>query len=234
MKKKLKRNSDLVHVVAPGQRKKLSNFLTEEDHDVNAFPDLFSNGKGGLNDPNRQQKISLNQNYSQKIFNHDPRFGQDTDFVFVAQQSLERHSFENQVSISLQRGIPKTGSNGIEEMKGINAIDVFKDIPGTPSYWKKIRNDLFARMEQLGQFHFFFTLSSAEMKWPEVKASILHTLGHIISYEPGWEEDEDKIKIDDIPLPVYKEKNIRNKTKDQLWSLNAAQPVGNLMFDMKL
>ena len=112
LRKKLKRNSDLVHVVAPGQRKKLSNFLTEEDHDVNAFPDLFSDGKGGLNDPERQKKISPCQNYSQKVFNHDPRFGQDTDFVFVAQQSLECHSFENQVSISLQRGIPRKGSNG--------------------------------------------------------------------------------------------------------------------------
>ena len=47
------------------------------------------------------------------------------------------------------------------KIKNNDAIDVFKKIPGTPSYWKKVRNDLFARMEQLGQFHFFFTLSSA-------------------------------------------------------------------------
>ena len=26
---------------------------------------------------------------------------------------------------------------------------------------------------------------------------------------------------------------IKNKTKDQLWSLNVAQPVGNIVFEMK-
>ena len=209
MRKATKRNSDLVHIVAPGQRKKLSYWLTEEDHDINAFPDLFPNGKCGLNDPERQKKITPGQNYSQKSLNIDSRFGQDADFIFVAQQSLEKHRFESQISISCQRGAPMKGGDGL---KSNNAIDVFKDIPGTPPYWKKVRNDLFARMEQLGQFHFFFTLSAAEMKWSEVTTSILHTLGCKITYDPGWENDETKIKIDKTPLPEYKKK-IRNKSE---------------------
>ena len=91
-------------------------------------------------------------------------------------------------------------------MKGQNIIDVFKDIPGTPAYFKKYRNELFARMEQLGPFHFFLTLSSAEMNWPEVTVNILYTLGHKITYEKGWEEEDSNIKIDDVPLPTYKQK----------------------------
>ena len=55
-------------------------------------------------------------------------------------------------------------------------VDVYKRIPGTPAYWKLFRNEIFARMEQLGPFQFFFTLSSAEMHWPEVATSILHTI----------------------------------------------------------
>ena len=210
MRKLPKRNGDVVHVIAPGQRKKLSNWLSEEDHDINAFPDLFPNGRCGLNDAERQRKISPGQNYSQKVLNVDPRFSQDPDFIFVAQQCLEKHRFENQISISCQRGVLLNGS---EELKSNKAIDVFKDIPGTPSYWKKVRNDLFARMEQLGQFHFFFTLSAAEMHWPEVATSVLHSIGKKISYEAGWEEDETKIKIDGMSLPEYKKKNIRNKTE---------------------
>ena len=42
-------------------------------------------------------------------------------------------------------------------------------------------------MEQLGHFHLFFTLSCAEMKWSEVHAAILHTIGEKIMYEKGWE-----------------------------------------------
>ena len=61
-------------------------------------------------------------------------------------------------------------------------------------------------MEQLGQFHFFFTLSAAEMHWPEVATSVLHSIGEKISYEAGWEEDETLIKIDGMSLPEYKKK----------------------------
>ena len=91
MRKLPKRNGDVVHVIAPGQRKKLSNWLSEEDHDINAFPDLFPNGRCGLNDTERPRKITPGQNYSQKVLNVDPRFSQDPDFIFVAQQSLEKH-----------------------------------------------------------------------------------------------------------------------------------------------
>lgn len=209
--KKTKRSSDIIHVIAPGQRHKLSCWLTEENHDINAFPDLFPNGKGGLNDPSRKKNISCVQNYSQKMLNHDRRFAQDEDFLFVAQQSLEKRSIQNQINVSVQRGIP-VKVNGKVEMKGQNIIDVFKDIPGTPAYFKKYRNELFARMEQLGPFHFFLTLSSAEMNWPEITANILYTLGHKITYEKGWEEDDANIKIDNVPLPTYKKKYIRNKT----------------------
>ena len=52
-------------------------------------------------------------------------------------------------------------------------------------------------MEQLGPFHFFFTLSAAEMRWPEVTTSILHYEGMIdkIVYRQGWEFDENNIDI---------------------------------------
>ena len=52
------------------------------------------------------------------------------------------------------------------------------------------------------------------MKWPEVATSILHSIGKKISYEAGWETDENKIEIDGIPLPKYKEENWRNKSQD--------------------
>ena len=84
---------------------------------------------------------------------------------------------------------------------GVNltVFDVFSKIPGTPSYWKNFRNELFARMEQLGPFHFFFTLSAAEMLWPEVSTSILHSQGCIdkIIYQKGWEYDEKLILVVD-------------------------------------
>ena len=95
-----------------------------------------------------------------------------------------------------------------------NAFDIFTKIPGTPSYWKQYRNEIFARMEQLGPFHFFFTLSSAEMRWAEVSTAILHSKGGIekIIYLKNWEYDDnlilvvtrnDKDELIETPLPEY-------------------------------
>ena len=212
LKKKTTRSGDTVHDIAPGEKKKLTHWIREKDHDIKAWPELFPDGLNGLYDPNREIKISPSQNFNHKIYSKNKKFAKCADFIFAAQQYLERHAFENHVTISFQRGIPIKGSDG--KIKYINAIDVFKDIPGTPGYWKVFRNEIFARMEQLGPFTFFFPLSSAEMRWPEVTLSILHTThpDKKITYEPGWEEDESQIKIDDMPLPEYKE-TIRNKNQ---------------------
>jgi hypothetical protein len=64
--------------------------------------------------------------------NKNKKFSKDPDFVFVAQQYLEKHSFENQISISLQRGVLTNALEGGKEIRSHNAIDVFKVIPGTP------------------------------------------------------------------------------------------------------
>ena len=97
------------------------------------------------------------------------------------------------VHMSSQRGKLITDNDGSIVIKGQDVFNIFKNSPGSPAYWKVFRNEIFAKMEQLGPFHFFFTLSSAEMKWSEVTVNILHTLGKKISYEDGWEEDETKI-----------------------------------------
>ena len=104
---------------------------------------------------------------------------------------------EGNVSISCQKGISEKGPDGTTKVKCTNAFDIFAKIPGTPQYWKIYRNELFSRMEGLGPFHFFFTLSAAEMKWPEVTTAILHYEQQIdkIVYEPGWEENEENIKV---------------------------------------
>ena len=78
---------------------------------------------------------------------------------------MERHLLEGNISVSCQKGKSEKGPEGTTKVKCSNAFDVFGKIPGTPQYWKNYRNELFARMEQLGPFHFFFTLSAAEMRY---------------------------------------------------------------------
>ena len=124
-------------------------------------------------------------------------YAKNSDYLFVAQQHLERTLLENNISVSAQKGKIGITSNGKQIIQCNNAFDVFGKIPGTPQYWKNYRNELFARMEQLGPFTFFFTLSAAETKWQEVTTAILHhdQLIDKIVYKTGWEADNDKIII---------------------------------------
>ena len=56
---------------------------------------------------------------------------------------------------------------------------VFLRLRGTSQYWRVARNEL-AKVKQPGPFEFFFTLSCAEMRWPEVSVSILKSTGYKI------------------------------------------------------
>ena len=50
---------------------------------------------------------------------------------------------------------------------------VLDNIKNTPSYWKKARYELLARLENLGPFSFFWTLSCVDLRWPENFSALL-------------------------------------------------------------
>ena len=123
-----------------------------------AFPELYPDGKGGINEKERKIKVTKGDFYSTKFLNHNSMYAKSSDYLFVAQQHIERHLLENNISVAGQKGKVSEGADGTKIVSCSNAFDVFGKIPGTPQYWKNLRNELFARMEQLGPFHFFFTL----------------------------------------------------------------------------
>ena len=142
---KKKRKGGKVYDYAPGQEFVPTNWIREKNHDEIAFPELYTDGKGGVHDETRQVKISRPDFYSQKFLNHNKMYAQNSEYLFVSQQHLERHLLENNISVSGQKGKPEKGQDGTTTLTCTNAFDVFSKIPGTPSYWKNFRNELFAR-----------------------------------------------------------------------------------------
>ena len=62
-----------------------------------------------------------------------------------------------------------------------DAFSVFDNVSGTVRYWQQKRYKVLAKLEQLGPFQFFFTLSCADKRWDENFVSILRQKGlHII------------------------------------------------------
>ena len=92
------------------------------------------------------------------------QFAQNPDYIFVAAQFIERYDLERQIKLSMRKGNVKETSDGQKMILDENVYNLLKNIPGTPSYWHKFRMEIFSRMEQLGPFHIFFTLSCGECR----------------------------------------------------------------------
>ena len=204
VKRKLKATSNVVCEVAPGEGKVVSNYMREEDFDTAGFPRHFPDGKYGLNWKKRMKKITPQQFFSQRLLNVDKRFAKDSDFLFVAQQYVERYGLERQIDVSMQKGSLLKTNDGTKVIQTKDAFSVFKNIPGTPAYWKTFRNEIFAKIEQLGPFHLFFTLSCAEHKWPEIITALLQAEGNSITFSTSpWDGQEDSIHVNGIPLKEF-------------------------------
>ena len=57
---------------------------------------------------------------------------------------------------------------------------VLKDLKNT--HWKKVKHEMIAKLENLGAFQLFFTLSCADMRWEENFASIFWDMGMNLTY----------------------------------------------------
>ena len=77
------------------------------------------------------------------------------------------------------------GSRG-KEVKNLNGgisyqledeARVLENIPNSPKYWQKMKYEILSKIDNLGPFHLFFTLSCADQRWPATFATILAERG---------------------------------------------------------
>ena len=124
--------------------------------------------------------------------NKDRRFAQNAAYVFAAVGFIERKQIQRNTGVSFIRGKSKINENGLKSYSLDDPYSVLDEIKNTPRYWQKNRYELIARLENLGAFNFFFTLSCADLCWPENFTALLQD--HEITYD----SDIDKGKIDGI------------------------------------
>ena len=181
--------------------------MREQDFDVKAYPCLHPTGKFGLFQK-REIPIPDQMYFVQRLLNKDQRFAKSITYLFMAHQYVERNMLEKQINVSGFRG----SLNSNSEITNLDdCFSVFQKIKGSPKYWQLARSELIAKVQQLGPFHVFFTLSCAEMRWIEVYVCILKNMGisglEIRHGRDGnWDgSDAEVFVIDDTleePLPL--------------------------------
>ena len=189
--------------VAPGEGKVPTNLTQEKYWVEDGFPHIFPTGQYGLHHP-RKRPLTAQQFFCQRFQNVMKQFVTCTALVFAALYHIEKQSLENALSISYRRGKVVQGKlTNLED-----ACCVFDNQPGSFRYWQKRRYEVIAKLEQLGPFHFFFTLSCADKRWDENFAAMLSQSGLKITYEPpkqGSNEGTYSYKQDNIFVGENKE-----------------------------
>ena len=111
------------------------------------------------------------------------------------------------MNISYMRGQVRNSAEGRKLLQTEDGFAVFDSIPGSPKYWQKFKYDLIAKLEQLGPFQFFYTLSCVDKRWDENLATVIsktyphmivmHYLEEVYNSRADQDPDEDTIKLSD-------------------------------------
>ena len=75
----------------------------------------------------------------------------------------------------------KDASKMRELVRADHAYKLFKNVRGSPAYYQTLFYEVLAMMRQLGLPTWFFTVSAADMQWPDLLQTISRQYGTILS-----------------------------------------------------
>ena len=168
--------------VAPGEGQRPKGILGDRNWDVKAFPHLHnldgSNGK----DQDRKVKLKDQEYFIQRIINKEKRFAETPAYLYSAVAYLEERRIQQSLSLVGSRGKEVQGESGTVSYQLEDEFRVLETIPNSPKYWQRMKYEILAKIENLGPFHLFFTLSCADMRWDPAFATILSEKGYSIMF----------------------------------------------------
>ena len=206
--------------LAPAQGKVPKNILFHPNWDRETFSLLDSvwDGEENLN-ADRLTPLNYKDFFSQRMLSFNKDFNKSAAYLFAAVQYAEAKQLQGNLNIAFQKG-KKTVSEVGTSYKLEDPWTVLDGIKGTPRYFRTKKYEFLAKLENLGGFHIFFTLSCGDKRWSENFTSILELEGHII----GYNNDFDEVTVDGNPLMDFLNqnegqhefirKNILNATRD--------------------
>ena len=159
-------------------------------------------GKNGMH-ADRERKLSDQYYIVQRLRNHDTRFANDPSYTFACAAYLEKKQLQRNVNISFLRGKKSVCTSGQSSYSLEDGFSVFDKIKNTPTYWRQAKYEMLSKLENLGPFQLFFTLSCADSRWDENFSSLLLRLGVSVRYEMDSKgHQETKVILDDEDEPI--------------------------------
>ncbi|KAI8507071.1 hypothetical protein Bbelb_155100 [Branchiostoma belcheri] len=225
--------------VAPGQGEKPVSVFKEVGGEAMSFPVQFPTGKFSFND-DRNVSITPSKYFKARLMGADTRFASDTSYIFFAQYVTELHFIQSNISISMRKGSPVTSdgrriSAGMlsnrEDLQNILKSDqgyrFLQPVRGTPQFWDRALNELFAMIRQLGIPTWFATFSAADLRWPEVLEAIRQDQSSVPVSDLSWEERCDILKSNPVTAARMFDHRVKLFFKHLIQS--PSQPIGEVV-----
>ena len=153
----------------------------EKDWDIKSWPILHPDGRFGLH-YKRKVRLTEQQYFVQRLLNEDLRFAKSPGYIFAAAAFIEKKQLMSKANISFMRGRKSTNEQGQAQYELEDAFTTFDGITNTPKYWQKVKYDMIAKLENIGPFHFFFTLSCGDTRYDENFSTFLAQNGYMLHY----------------------------------------------------
>ena len=84
--------------------------------------------------------------------------------MYAAVMYVEQQQIMRNLNMEGRCGREVTGENGKKSYQLEDAYDVLENVKQTPRYWKKAKYEMYAKLDNLGPFHIWFTLSCADLR----------------------------------------------------------------------
>ena len=181
---------------APGEKHRPIPLLTDPYFEQLSNPEKFPDGQNGLLSE-REKPIQTRRYFNQRLLDVDGRFAKSIDYLLSAQYATESQQIHGNINHYVLRrgksrrpdgkkicaGDVKHTESLRQLVKSDQAYKIFKNVRGSPAYYQSLFYDILAMMGQLGTPTWFFTLSAADMQWPDLIQTISRQSGVILSDE---------------------------------------------------
>nr|KAG5686477.1 hypothetical protein BaRGS_030059 [Batillaria attramentaria] len=167
----LDNNDDTAIRFAPGEGQKPLPVLMDEDCEELSFPSIYVGVKRTT-----PRHVSYGDIAKSEARRYDRR-ATKVPKLFFSYKKMEMTRVSGAIQTCLRKAAGARGYTAKDMLnnesvsaviKSNDGFRVLKSVRGSPPFWELKKKELLAMVRQLGCPTFFFTLSAAETKWPEL------------------------------------------------------------------
>ena len=232
-------NPDQIVSIAPAEGQKPLFIMSDPNFELMCNPDKFCYGEGGFGSK-RERKITYRKYFNARLQDIDGRFARDLDYLFVAQYIVEckqvlddgnNFAWRQKPTQQITASQVKDKSFMSDNVRTDKAYRFLKNVRGSPPYYQRTFYDLLAMIRQLGTPTWFFTLSAADMKWPDMIQIIARQYGVNYSDEDvaalSFDEKSNWLRRNPVTAARHFQYRLNSFFQDVLKS--KAKPLGEIV-----